>query len=459
MDAIGSAHALLAKHAPNFCLDVLAGRDVQVAMRQALARRPPRQRERSSPLNPMLVLWLVLSMGLFRASSIPNVFARLMATCRGPLRGLPLRPVTDGALAHARRRLGVDPVRHLFEALASKVEPPAHFHGRRAWAMDGTVLTVQDTAANEAAFGRHVAAGGARSAFPQLRLVTLASTLTHEIRAARWCRYDVGEIRAARPLLRMMGPGDLVLLDRGLGGMAVATQLVSQGAEFLYRLKSNVRPRVTRRRAHGDYDVTLTTRTRGEDATWSTLTLDARMIVYSVGRETVRLLTNVFDERVQAMDLITLYHERWEVELAFDEIKAHLAAPASYAVDTTFRGLSGPMVEQELWATLTLFNLLRRLMADAANVHRIDPRELSFVDTLEVVRIALPTVQASAPQRLLPLYVQLMTDLAGCVLDRCRRPRTAPRALKVKSRPYRHKKPGERCSHFDFYAQVALGVA
>ena len=326
--------------------------------------------------------------------------------------------------------------------------------------MDGTVLTVQDTPANEAAFGRHVAPRGARSAFPQLRLVTLASALTHEIRAARWCRYDVGEIRAARPLLRTMGPGDLLLLDRGLGSITVATQLQAQGAEFLYRIKCNVKPRPTRWRGHGDYEVTLTTRARGEEpGMWSTLTLHARMIVYSVGRETVRLLTNVLDERVRAMDLIALYHERWEVELAFDEIKAHLAAPASYAVDTTFRGLSGPMVEQELWATLTVYNLLRRLIADAAKVHRIDPREISFVDSLEVVRIALPAVQASTPQRLLPLYVQLMTDLAGCVLDRCRRPRTAPRAIKVKSRPYRHKKPGERCSPFDFFAQVTLGVA
>ena len=459
MDPIGSVHALLARHAPDFRLDVLAGGDVQAAMRRALACLPPRQRRRDSPLDPMLVLWLVLAMGLFRSLSIPNVFARLMSAWRGRLRGLPLRPVTDGALAHARERLGVAPVRHLFETLASQVGPAPHFHGRRVWAMDGTVLTVQDTPANEAAFGRQVAPHGARSAFPQLRLVTLASALTHEIRAARWCRNNVGEMRAARPLLRTMGPGDLLLLDRGLGGMAVATQLVAQGAEFLYRLKCSARPRVTRRRAHGDYDVTLVSRCQSEDGTWRTLTLYARMIVYSAGGETVRLLTNVLDESVQAMELVALYHERWEVELTFDEIKSHLAAPASYAVDTTFRGLSGPMVEQELWATLTLFNLLRRLMADAARVHRIDPREISFVDSLEVVRLTLPGVQGSAPDRLLPLYVQLMTDLAGCVLDRCRRPRTAPRAIKVKIRPYRRKRPGERCSHFDFFAQVTLGIA
>ncbi len=458
MHAIGSHHALLAKHAPDFCLGVLAGSDVLARMRKSLKLLPPRQRERSSPLDPMLVFWLVLAMGLFRSLSIPNVFAQLMAAWRGTLRGLPLRPVTDGALAHARRRLGVAPVRHLFEDLAAEVKPAPHFQGRRVWAMDGTVLTVPDTEANEAAFGRHVASKG-RSAFPQLRLVTLASALRHEIRAARWCRYDVGEATAARPMLREMGPGDLLLLDRGLGSIAVAKQLEAQGAEFLYRLRRDVKPRVTRKRAPGDYDVTLITRYLGQDGHWQTLTLHARMIVYTVDRETVRLLTNVMDERVSALELIELYHERWEVELAFDEIKTHLGPAASGTLDTTFRGLTGPRVEQELWATLALFNLLRRLMADAAEVHRLDPRQISFVNSLEVVRLALPTVQGCAIERLVPLYVQLMTDLGACALDRWRRARRAPRALKVKIRPYRHKAPGERCSPFDFFAQVTLGVA
>ena len=65
-------------------------------------------------------------------------------------------------------------------------------------------------------------------------------------------------------------------------------------------------------------------------------------------------------------------------------------------MDTTFRGLSAPRVEQELWATLALYNLVRRLMADAAEVHHLDPRQISFVDSLEVVRMALPAVQGCA---------------------------------------------------------------
>ena len=459
MDAIGSAHALLSKHAASFCVGALAGSDVQAKLKAALRAHPLARPQRSSPLDPMLVLWLVLGMGLWRSLSIPNVFRHLMETLRRTLRDLPLAPVTDGALAHARARLGVAPVRHLFETLAAEVKPAPSFAKRRVWAMDGTVLTVADTPANDAAFGRHVASVG-RSAFPQLRLVTLTSALTHELGGACWCPYKISEITAAAPLVRRMGPGDLLLLDRGLGSVATAEQLVAQGADFLYRLKRHVRPQVIHQRAPGDYDVILATRVSPKDSPSRLITLQARMIIYSAaGGETVRLLTSITDEQVAAFDLVTLYHERWEVELVLDELKTHLAATASGAADTTFRGLSRPMVEQELWGTLALYNLVRRLMADAAEVHKLDPRTISFVSSLEVVRLAVPAVQGCATERLIPLYVRLLSDLGACALDRFRRPRRAPRAIKVKSRPYRHKQPHERSVPFHFIARIHMGAA
>jgi hypothetical protein len=455
MDVIGLAHAFLAKHAPDFCVGVLAGSDVQAKIGAALGAHGPVAR-RASPLHPALVLWLVLALPLFRSLSIPNVFAHLMEAWRRRCRGLPLRPLSDGALAHARARLGVEPLRALFEDLGSEVCPPASFHGRRVWAMDGTVLTVADTLANEQAFGRHVASRG-RSAFPQLRLVTLSSAVTHEVRAARWCPYGTSEVRAAAPLLRTLGAGDLLLLDRGLGSIATAARLAGQGAEYVYRLRSVLKPRWVFYRAPGDYDVTLTTRARAGS---EPLTIQARMIVYSLdGKETVRLLTNVTDARIPAHAFVALYHARWESELGFDELKTHLSAAASGAEDTTFRGRSAASVEQELWATLALYNLVRRLVARAADVHGIDPRRISFVDALEVVRLALPTVQGCDPGRLVALHVQLTTDLADCILERWRRHRLAPRAIKVKSRPYRHKKPGERTVTRDFLAHLTLGAA
>ena len=459
MDVIGLAHALLAKRSPHVCLGIFAGRGVSAKIRAALAAHPPPWQQRASPLHPVLVTWLQLGMALFRSLSIPNVFAHLMDGLRDLDPGFPLRPVTEGALAHARARLGAAPLRALFERMADDVRPGPSFHGLRVWAIDGTVLSVPDTEPNEAHFGRHVASRG-RSAFPQLRLMTLVSALTHQVRAADWCRYDISEVRAAKPLLQRMRPGDLLLLDRGLGSIEVASQLAAQGAKFLYRVRSALKPKVLYERGPGDCQVLVKVRVKGADGSWRKIVLEARMITYRVDKdETVRLLTNIDDAGVSTMDLARFYHERWEVELGYDEIKTHLGSTAKGTLATTFRGRSGPMVEQEIWATLALYNMVRETMADAGSTHGIDPRRIGFVAALETVRLAVPRAQGCHPKVVLARYVQLMGDLADCILDRWRRPRAAPRAVRVKEGKYRSKKPHERCSVVDRADSITLGAA
>lgn len=186
MPLIGSPHATLARHAPNFDVDIFTGGSLRGKIRKALAAHPPLQRQRSGPLHPALVVWLCLGMALYRHLSIASVFAHLMDSLRRVDPGLPLRPVTEGALAHARTRLGVACLRELFEQVARGLKPEPSSCGLRVWALDGTVLSAPDTPSNEHTFGRHVASRD-RSAFPQLRLVTLTSMRTRGVRAAAWC--------------------------------------------------------------------------------------------------------------------------------------------------------------------------------------------------------------------------------------------------------------------------------
>jgi hypothetical protein len=101
MDVLGSAHGLLAKHASDFCLGVLAGSDVQSKIKASSSARPPSVHVRRSPLDPVLVFWLVLAMGLFRSLSIRNVFVHLMGAWRRVVRGA-LRLLSP---SHPRSRL------------------------------------------------------------------------------------------------------------------------------------------------------------------------------------------------------------------------------------------------------------------------------------------------------------------------------------------------------------------
>ena len=194
---------------------VLAGSDLQTTIRRDIQLVAP---QRESPLHPALVAWLTLTMALFREDSIPNVFARLLTRWRESKPWLSFRAATDGALAHARRRLGALPLRRLIEEISKRVAPEPSFHGLRVWSLDGTVLAAADTPANESAFGRHHASKG-RSAFPQLRLLTLTAARTHEIRDVHWGPYRQSAASMAADVVRNLRKGDLVLMDRGFMSM------------------------------------------------------------------------------------------------------------------------------------------------------------------------------------------------------------------------------------------------
>lgn len=139
-------------------------------------------------------------------------------------------------------------------------------------------------------------------------------------------------------------------------------------------------------------------------------------------------------------------------------IKA-LGSRATGALATTFRGRSGPMVEQEIWATLTAYNLVRGVMADAGRVHRGDPRLFSFVAVLETVRLTLPAAQGPRAAGTWTRRVQLVEDLIDCLLDRSRRPRVSPRAVRRKESSYPRKRLHERCTNLGSDPAITLEVA
>jgi len=460
MKSIGRIHALLAHYAPTCCVGVLAGGDVQNRIRAAIhATQDSRSKRRDGPLHPVLVLWIVLCLPLYRATSIANVMVLVLAGWRGRLRGVPLRPVTDGALAHARGWLGVEPVRRLFEDMACDVRPEPSFHGLRVWALDGVRTTVPDTPANERRFGRPGSWRG-RSAFPQMMLVTLSSALTHEIRGAAWRPSRGAERLAALDLLELLGPGDLVVIDRGFFSLWLLARIQARGADFLVRVPADVRPVSRRRRGQGDCDVELRSRhlpkaLRAPGSKPPRYVLQARMIEYTLdAKERIRLLTSLVDRSVTPLEIVSLYHERWEAELGYDEIKTHLSTVGHGTLHTVFRGRSPRMVEQEMWATLALYNLVRRLIARAAALHEIDPRRISFTDALVVIRQAVPEVERSEIRSLVPLYVRLMDDLGDCQMQRWRRQRRVARVVKVKMSNYRRKRPRDRCVEVAFLATL-----
>ena len=154
---------------------------------------------------------------------------------------------SKSAIFQARERLGAEPVKALFgrvaAPLATEATPGSFLAGRRLVAIDGTTLDVADTGVNDEHFGRPGVNKGERSAFPQARVVGVAECGTHAIIDAVVGAYTTGENTLAGELIDRLGPGMLVLADRGFCGFPLWNRAAATGADLLWRAKSNMKPR------------------------------------------------------------------------------------------------------------------------------------------------------------------------------------------------------------------------
>src|SRR5262245_35900699 len=292
-----------------------------------LLEQTGRQSQRRRRLPASSVAWLVVAMGLFANLSIPQVWRRLHPSSDAP------EPV-ESAFTQARQRLGVTPLRLLFEQcarpMATHQTVGAFYRGWRLMGLDSTVLDLPDTPANDRAFGRP-GTGRAPGAFPQLRLLALCELGTHAVCGVviKPCRRN--EQVMVPPLLDLLGPGVLLLWDRGFFGYDLARRVIQAGAHLLARVPAGLALAAERRLADGSYLATLYPSARGRARGRGGLPV--RVIEYThddpkrpgCGARH-RLLTDLLcPQDLPAREAPAVYHERWEEELTIDEIKTHLS--------------------------------------------------------------------------------------------------------------------------------------
>lgn len=163
------------------------------------------------------------------------------------------------------------------------------------------------------------------------------------------------------------------------------------------------------------------------------LTLRA-MRVQIPGYRPWTLVTTLLDPAIPAREIAQHYHTRWDIEIAYDEIKTHQCATLRGHSPTTFRSKRGDFVEQELYAMVIMYTAIRLLMVQAAQTTDVDPRDLSFLDTLQHIVNAAPSLTLHAihdEARLVVVFRYLLEVIATATIDRPRRQRVAPRVIKV----------------------------
>ena len=349
-------------------------------------------RQRALPADVMM--YFVIALALYMRSSAREVLRCLLEGLKWiALPGTRIDMAGDAGISLARSRLGYEPVQRLHDEV---VRPVATQRTRGAWyrqwrrvSLVGSTIDVADVAANEEAFGRP-AAGRGRSGFPKLRFVSLAEGGTNVLFGTRLGAYAESELALARKVVGKLQEGMLCLADRSFFGYRMWDMACSTGADLVWRLKKDQVLQCERRLRDGSYLGTV--RASQRERRPAAEGVPVRVVEYCVeGAEPLyRLVTNVLEpERAPARELAALYHQRPEIEAAFDDLKTHRRDGR-----IVLRSKKPDLVRQEFYGLLLAQYAVRKLMHEAAP--QADTDRLSCLDAVRVVR-RKPPVFAAGP--------------------------------------------------------------
>lgn len=356
------------------------------------------QRVRSFPAQ--VTTYYCMALALYPQSAYEAVFAAVAQGLSSVHGGIAPRTVVKSAISTARTRLGSAPLKTLHaracKPLASpKAQPHAFYAGLRLVAIDGSVFDIPDEVANAERFGRHNTSGRL-AAYPQARCVLLAECATHAIIDAQLGASTQSENALAQSLLQRLQPDMLCLADRGFCGYANWHKAMASGAQLLWRCKTDWQLPVEQALDDGSYLTTLYPDQKSRRAGIGAVKV--RVMEYDLpeqsgAQERYRLITTLLDpKKAPALELATLYRERWEIESVLDELKTH-----TLERKRTLRSKTPQGIEQEFYGWLLMHYATCWLMHEAASAHRLRQRKLSFVGTLHLIRRQQPHSGAFPP--------------------------------------------------------------
>lgn len=381
-------------------------------------------------------MYFVLALALFAQDSYLDVWGHLVAGLRR-LPGLRVASPTDEALGQVRRRIGPGPVKALFETLAVPLGRPGvpgvYYRRWRTVAFDGcSSLRAAEVTRGWLGRARHWLG---LPSYPTLMLVTLVATGTRGMLAAVFgpaVGPDTGEISYARRLCHHLHEGLLLLGDRAYDNTAFLHQVARTRAMFLVRVKcTRVLPVLAVLP-----DKSFLSRLDGLTVRVIEAEITARDAAGDmVAADRYRLITTLLDHRSDpAPILVGLYHERWEIETAYYALRHTILN------GRVLRSRTPALLEQEVWAILTVYQLLRTAMVEATDaVPGTNPDRASFTTALNTARDQVITATGVLPDTDPTGRIVLTTTIAQAIQNHLlppRRPRISARKVKSPTSRY-----------------------
>lgn len=385
------------------------------------------------------VVWLVIGMAMMRNRSIVDVVDKLGIA-------LPGAAVAPSAIVQARQKLGPQPVEWLFRHSAqhwsSGRQKADEWRGLRLLGADGTRFAVADSDSNNAVFHKHTGGNGT-SSYPLMRVVAVMLLRSRICCDAEMGSFAESELAVAKPLWDRISDNSLTIVDKGFFNAPTLVPLAAKGTNrhWLTRARNNSKWEVVRELGPGDQlvQVRVESRTRKIHPeipeAWVMRAIHWRDRKDGTPKY---LVTSLLDPATHpAKELRELYLERWEQELAFDDLKTEQLEGSH-----VLRSRSPEGVRQELWGVLLAYNLIRLEMDAVAAKAKVAPRRVSFVQSLRLIRDEwLWLADTRSPGAIPGHLVRLRENLTRLILPERRKRPFQPRVVKPRARKYDHKPP------------------
>ena len=382
------------------------------------------------------VVWLVIGMAMMRDRPVTDVVDKLDLAL--PSNGR-REPMARSAVAQARAKLGDEPMEWLFlwsaDAWAHASADRHRWRGLALYGVDGTTLRIPDSDENRSHFGGQSAGtkGRGPSAYPLVRGVGLMALRSHLLAGVSFGPFENSEYTYATDLWPSVPDNSLTAVDRGFFSAGILIPLARDGENrhWLTRAKKNNRWKLIRHLGRYDalVEFQVSSEARRKDPTLPK-TWQVRAIQYQrKGFQPQILLTSLLDvEAYPTGEIVRLYHERWEIELGYDEIKTEMLDREEAIRSHTVKG-----VQQELWGIFLAYNLIRLEMERIADEAEVDPMRISFVTSLRYIRDEWFWLCGTRSPGAIPKHLRAMReDIKRFILPLRRQDRVYPRAVKIK---------------------------
>ena len=402
---------------------------------------------KSGVYSPLVTLWTFVSQVLSSDHSCRDAVARLRAflTADGQK---PCSSATGGYVKARQRlpervcqRLACDVGRQVHEKVGGDAKL---LQGRPIKLVDGTTVSMPDTAENQAAYPQQPQQEPGLG-FPIARLVgliSLASGALLDLVLAPYSGKGTGETTLFRQMWDSLSPGDIAVGDRIFATFWDLAMLKERGVDSVYRQHQLRMTKGQRIKQLGRRDWLLRVPKPDECPEWmDRATYDAQPAELIVREVTIRvkvrgcrvkwitLVTTLLDaDEYPAEELVAVYRARWHAELDLRSIKVTMQMDV-------LRCKTPEMVRKEIWMHMLAYNLIRTVMADAAAKVQCHVREISFKGTWQTLSAYRPLVERARPEQLPALYDDLLEALASHRVGN-RPNRFEPRAVKRRPKPH-----------------------